>query len=191
MGVVVGIVDDIWNILVQMVPRGMDPVIFWLSFLIIFALTYLVLIMTHIFGKKGEEHKGIAALVAMIIAYFAAGSAFSSIFMSYFFPNLTIGLWALLGISMVLIVAGFKGKGGGLLGIIAFIVVMFVIFATWQGASAKLGIQSGALGLSAEDYAMLVILGFFALLGYYAFKSPSQQESVWDKMEKFFGGKHG
>ncbi len=184
MGVVVDVVGQIWNILAQIVPRGMDPVIFWLSFIIVFVITYIVLTMTHVF----KEHNGLAALVAMIIGYFGAASAFSSIFMAYFFPNLTIGLWALLGISMVLIVAGYKGKGGGLLGIAAFIVVMFVIFATWEGASAKLGIPSGALGLSAQDYAVLIIFGFFAILGYFAFKKP-EKKSAFEKLEEFLGGK--
>ena len=179
------ILEQMWVILGQIVPTGANPVIFWLSFILVFALTYLLLSLTHIF----KEHNGLNALVSLVIAYFAAGSAFASIFLAEFFPNLTIALWAVLGLLMVLIVAGFGGKGSSFLAVAGFIAMLFVIFGTWQAVSAKMNIPSGAYGLSSEDWAALALVGFIILILYFAFRKKPEGENKWELLEKLFGGK--
>lgn len=180
------ILDQMWIILEQIAPTGANPVIFWLSFILVFSLTYLLLGMTHIF--KGKN--GLNALVSLVIAYFAAGSAFASIFLAEFFPNLTIALWAVLGLLMVMIVAGFKGKSSSLLAVVGFIAMLFVIFGTWQGVSAKMGIPSGAYGLSSEDIAALALIGFIVLILYFAF-SKKTNKTVSEQLRELFGGESG
>ena len=179
------ILDQMWIILEQIAPTGANPVIFWLSFILVFSLTYLLLDLTHVFEKR----RGLNALVSLVIAYFAAGSAFASIFLAEFFPNLTIALWAILGLLMVMIVAGFGGKASSLLAVAGFIAMLFVIFGTWQGVSAKMGIPSGAYGLSSEDIAALALVGFFALIIYFAFAKKNNQKSIAKQLEDLFGGK--
>ena len=181
---IIGILDQMWYLLEQIAPTGANPVVFWLGFILVFALTYLLLSLTHIF----KDHNGINFIVSLVISYFAAGSAFASIFLAEFFPNLTVALWAILGLLMVMVVAGFKGKSSSLLAIGAFIAMLFVIFGTWQAVSARMGIPSGAYGLSSEDIAALALLGFIGLILYFAFKPPNQNEDKWELLGKLLGG---
>ena len=179
------IIEQMWVILEQIAPNGANPVIFWLSFILVFALTYLLLSLTHIF----KEHNGLNALVSLVIAYFAAGSAFASIFLAEFFPNLTIALWAILGLLMVMIVGGFKGKSSSLLAFAGFIAVLFVIFGTWQAVSARMGVSNSVYGLTSEDWAALGLLGFIGLIIYFAFKgNPPKGKTKWDLLGEMLGG---
>ncbi len=159
MGYVIDVLVSIWDILKQLVPAGIDPTLFWLSFILVTSVTYLLLSLVHLF----KNNSGLRLLVAAIMGYLGAGSAFSTVFLATFFPNLTVGLFVILGMLMVFAMIA-PGKSYAGFGYFAIIVLFAVIFGTWQGVSAKLGISSGGAGgtgvpgMTADDWAAIILI---------------------------------
>ena len=190
MGYVVEVLQSMWQILEQFVPNGIDPTMFWLSFILVTSITYLLLSLIHLF--KGKN--GITLLVSLIIGYFAAGSAFATIFLSVFFPNLTVGLFIMLGVLMVfaMILPDKTYKGFVW---VAVIVLFAVIFGTWQGVSSSLGIGgpggpgNGVPGMTPDDWAALILIIFVIAVFVLATKPKSEKKlpPFYKVLDKYFG----
>ena len=193
MGYVIEVLQSMWQILEQFVPNGIDPTMFWLSFILVTSITYLLLSLIHLF--KGKN--GVTLLVSVIIGYFAAGSAFSTIFLATFFPNLTVGLFVMLGVLMVfaMILPGKTYKGFVW---VAVIVLFVVIFGTWQGVSSSLGMGgpgsgsgSGQLvpGMTPDDWAALILIIFVIAVFVIATKpkSNTKKPPFYEVLDKYFG----
>ena len=183
MGYVIEVLNSMWNILVQFVPTGIDPTMFWLAFILVSAFTYLLLNLVHLF----KNNNGIRLLVSIIIGYFAAGSAFATIFLSVFFPNLTVGLFVMLGILMVFAMVSPEKSYTGF-AFAAFIILLVVIVGTWQGVSGKLGIggsggggsSSLVPGMSPDDWAAIILI--IAVLSIFVIsvrKPKNQPKKMW------------
>ncbi len=185
MGYVIEVLYSMWNILSQIVPTGINPTVFWLSFILITSFTYLLLSLIHLF----KDNKGIRLLVSIIMGYFGAGSAFSTIFLATFFPNLTVGLFVMLGILMVFAMI-LPGKTYSGFAIVAIIILFAVIFGTWQGVSSQMGISTGGAsipGMTPDDWAALILIIFVISVFVLSVRKPKQNKKFdWNKFMELF-----
>ncbi len=185
MGYVIEILYSMWNILSQIAPAGINPTMFWLSFILITSFTYLLLSLVHLF----QSNKGIRLLVSIIMGYFGAGSAFATIFLATFFPNLTVGLFVMLGILMVFAMV-VPGKTYSGFAITAIIILFVVILGTWQGVSSQMGISSGVgagvPGMTPDDWAALILIIFVIAVFVISARKPREKKFDWNKFMNLF-----
>ena len=190
MVVLTEIVNSMWSILKSFVPAGADPVLFYTTFLITAALVFAVLQVVSFF----KNSRALSVVVALIIAYFTASSAFVTIMVSKLFPNIGLAIMAILGVMLVLVFLApdLFEKGLGVSPVIGILIFLVIVWLTWVFAAPELqktGILdtiSGAtgFGITNEDVALVITIA--VVLGglYFLFKgeSKTQGESFFDKM---------
>lgn len=189
-----GIFVSIWDILKIIVPTGVDPVLFYTTFLITAALIFAIAQVISFF----KDNRALSMILAIVIAYFTASSAFVTIMVSKLFPNIGLAIMAIIGVMLVLVFLApdqFK-EGLGVSPIIGIGIFLVIIWLTWTFAAPALesaGILaqiSGAtgFGITNEDVTILVIAA--AVIGglYFLFKGKDENkgDSFFDKLFKVY-----
>jgi hypothetical protein len=161
MATIHGIIVSMAQMLNALVPAGVQSVHFWLVLLMSFAITFILLQLIPLFS----DHRGSAFIVAAIISYFVAGSAFATIIIAKLFPNVGIALMAILGLLMVISLLSPNSLKGGTswTPIVVIIALIFVIWATYSSVAPQLqaaGIISstGEGGVSNQDVAAIIVV---------------------------------
>ena len=173
------IFENIGKILTTLTPAGVEPVYFYSTFMIVLALSYM-LFYTLIPPLKG--HKGVSFIVSVVFAYFAASSAFVTVIVSKLFPNVGLVIMAVLGILLVIAFVtpgSFGTKGTPAANLIMLVGFIFIIFATYTFAAPELTAKGylpsggGGVAITAEDWAIIIILMIVIIGLYMMFRTPS------------------
>jgi len=159
MATIHGVLLSIAKMMGGLVPTGVQPIHFWLTFIISFAIIYVISLMLPIF----KEHKGASFVVAAVTSYFVAGSAFATLIIAKLFPNVGIAIMAILGFMMVIVLLSPDSmkQGTSWTPLIVIIAMVFVIWATYSSVAPQLQaagiISSGSGGnISNEDVATII-----------------------------------
>src|SRR3989338_1295378 len=134
---------DIGNILAQWQAAGVFS--YLLPFLLIFALTFGLLIRVGLFTTKDAEgerpNKSINAIIALAVSLMALQFDFVSIFFSEIFPRFGVALSIIL---VILILGGLfmplnvKGFNWGLIAVV-FVIIGIVIFSSLESFGYNAG----------------------------------------------------
>lgn len=191
---ITGVVKSMWDIMLQLVPKGVDPVLFYLTFILSLALIFVILQLIQFFREK----RGTAFIIAVIIAYFTASSVFVTVLISKLFPNIGLAIMALLGIMLVAVFLSPNSMKEGFTGTPIIVIAVFIItmWLTWTFAAPELE-KTGALGaistatgfaIDNEDTAVIVfgIIVLFVL--YMVFRTPDNQDGKGGKLLKWLTG---
>jgi hypothetical protein len=189
-----GIVVSAWEVLKTLVPTGVEPVLFYTTFIITAALIFAIAQVITFF----KENKALAMIIAVVISYFTASSAFVTIMVSKLFPNIGLAIMAIVGVMLVLVfLAPEKFKEGlGVSPIIGLGIFLVIIWLTWIFAAPALA-SSGILaqiqgatgfGVSNEDVTILIIAAVVIGGLYFLFKGKDETkgESFFDKLFKVY-----
>jgi len=186
-----GIVVSAWDILKAIVPTGVEPVLFYTTFIITAALIFAIAQVITFF----KDNKALAMIIAVVISYFTASSAFVTIMVSKLFPNIGLAIMAIVGVMLVLVfLAPEKFKEGlGVSPVIGLGIFLVIVWLTWIFAAPALE-SSGILaqidsatgfGVSNEDVTILIIAAVVIGGLFFLFKSKDDtQESLFDKFFK-------
>ncbi len=93
MGTITEFVQQIGQAFMSFSAPGIDPALFFGTLILIFAILWMALKKVKIFGTDNDI---VNALIALIIAYFAASSTFTTLIMASIFPNFSIAVVAIL-----------------------------------------------------------------------------------------------
>jgi hypothetical protein len=96
--------QQIFDAAATLAPPNSNPVFFFGTFLLAFAILFVALSKVPMF--QDNKWKPAQLLIAIIIAYFAASSAFTTVLLAELFPNFAIVIVAIL---VFLILAGMVG----------------------------------------------------------------------------------
>ncbi len=162
MATIHGVITSMIQLMNGLVPAGVQSVHFWLVLLISFAITFILLQLIPVF----QNHRGSAFIVAAVISYFVAGSAFATIIIAKLFPNVGIALMAILGLLMVvaLLSPNSLKSGTSWTPVIVIIALIFVIWATYSSVAPQLqaaGVISSTGeggGISNQDVASIIVV---------------------------------
>ena len=188
MGFVTEVMNSMFKILQGFVPIGVDPIYFWLTFIIAFAMIFLILIMLPFF----QESRGLAGLVALVISYFTASSAFVTIIIAKLFPNVGLVIMGILGIMLVVGLLAPNSFDEGMIAapFILIVAVVIILWLTYSFVAPELqaaGFISEGLGTSigSEDVAMVIAALIVIGIVFSIMKPANKGESA---MEKAFKG---
>lgn len=183
-----GVFGEMWDVLGSMAPVGVNPVYFWATALITFALIFIAIQLLPFMQKN----KAVAFIAALVFAYFTASSAFVTIIVAKLFPNIGLVLMAILGLLLVVAfispesVKEGKFTGTKFIAIFAFLVI---IWLTYTFAAPQLLAQgyitSTVTGsISEEDLAIvliiLVVIGLLSMLTKKKSKDKSIGKKIWE-----------
>ena len=104
MSVVLDAIQQISNAAASIAPPNSNPAFFWGVLILVFGILYVALSKVHMFQET--KWKPIRMIIALIIAYFAASSAFTTVLLAKMFPNFAIVITAII---VFLILAGMLG----------------------------------------------------------------------------------
>lgn len=179
------------SMLAPVVPAGVTGIQFISVFLIVYAITFLLLSNIHFL----KDNKSAQLLLALVIAFFTASSAFSVILITKLFPNL--GMVTIIIISFLVVMALIpEEKRGFTLGpLLTLAGIGLVAYLTWTSMAGTLSLEG--LGLPTltrnEIYGIIFILIFlsFILLIYLAGgkKKEIKGEKIKDFMKWLIGSK--
>ena len=161
-----GIAASMGTMLKGLAPMGVDPIYFWLTLAITFAVTFLVLLLVPLF----RDHRGAAFVVAGVISYFVASSAFATIIIAKFFPSIGLALMAILGLLMVvaMLSPGSFDSMSSYTTIIVLVVMAFVIWMTYSSVAPQLqaaGLISSNTGLSISNNDAATVIAAVIVIG--------------------------
>lgn len=172
-----GVLGGVFDILKSFVPIGVDPIYFFATFIIMFSVIFVVLGLIHFF----QGNKFISFLVAAVISYFAASSAFVTVIISKLFPSVGLVMMGILGLLLVVAFVSpgsFSGQGMAgkpLIVIIAFIIIIYLTYSYAAPELQKNGFISDSLGTTVSDQDVSIIIAIVIVLGViYAIVSSSK-----------------
>lgn len=182
MATISGILMSMWGILKFLVPTGVEPILFFTTFLLTAVLVFTI-VQTIAFFR---ENRAVSAVIALVVAYFTASSVFVTIMISKLFPNIGLAMMAIIGVMLVVVfLAPEKFKEGlGISPLIGILIFLVIIWLTWifaapalESAGILATIQGATgFGISSEDVALvLVIIGIVAGI-YFLFKGPKRDD---------------
>ena len=179
MATLTGIIASVWDVLKMVVPSGVDPILFFLTFLITSVLVFVILQVIKFF--KGNN--ALSAIIAIVIAYFTASSVFVTIMISKLFPNIGLAIMAIVGVMLVLVflAPNMFEKGFNIklpIGIAIFVVIIWLtwIFAAPALESAGILAQissSTGFAITNEDVALVITIAVIIGGLFMLFKKPT------------------
>ena len=190
-----GVITSMWNILQQVVPKSVDPALFFMTFLLTLVIVYLVLKQISFFQKAG----GVAFIAALVLAYFTASSVFVTVLVSKLFPNIGLAIMAIMGIMLVIVfLSPASLKEGEFSGTPIIVIAVFIItmWLTWTFAAPELE-KTGALSaitgatgfaINNEDAAVIIVAIVVLLIFYFIFKTPNPDEEGRGKLTRWLTG---
>lgn len=188
-----GVFSSIFEILKNLVPVGVDPIYFWLTLILSFGIIFLLLQLLPLFNDK----RGIAFIVALVMSYFVASSAFATIVIAKLFPNIGLAIMAILGLLMVIALLSPGSFKGGLkftvpIALVAFIFVIFMTYSSVAPELAKAGFISPGLGTTISDNDVAMVIAAIIVVGLlYMLVAPKGDgtSTFGDKFFKLMGQK--
>ena len=96
--------QQLFDAAASLAPPNSNPVFFWGTLLLAFTILYVALNKVTLFQE--DRWKPAQIIIALIMAYFAASSAFTAVLFAELFPNFAIVVVAIL---VFLILAGMIG----------------------------------------------------------------------------------
>jgi len=192
MATIHGVLVSLAKMMGGLVPTGVQPIHFWLTFIISFAIIYIISLLLPIF----KDHRGAAFIVAAVTSYFVAGSAFATLIIAKLFPNVGIAIMAILGFMMVVALlspSSLKG-GSSWTPLIVILAIVFVIWATYSSVAPQLQaagiISSGGTGnISNEDVATIIAAIIVIGIIWAIVRVPHQDHPYLDNMFNYLKGK--
>jgi hypothetical protein len=172
-----GIIKSMWDVMQMMVPKTVDPILFYMTFVMTAVVIYVILMQIKFF----EKAPGVRLVICIVTSYFTASSAFVTILVSKLFPNIGLAIMAIMGIMLVAVfLAPDSLKKDGFPGTPIIVIVVFIItlWLTWSFAAPELE-KTGVLsmikgptgsGISNEDAAVVGFFLFGAFVLYMVFK---------------------
>jgi hypothetical protein len=147
-------------------PPGIEPTFFWGTFFLIFAIIFVAISKVKLFGS---DNKAINVIIALVIAYFAASTTFTTVVLSKVFPNFSIGAVAIL--VFLIIIALVSGEDASL-GQKWYVYVFVGVVVLWIFVSAIFQISGAGVGVpnlfdnwTTTDWAIvvlaIVVIGYF------------------------------
>ena len=192
---ITGILGEAWSLLAAIAPLGVEPIYFWATA----AITFAIIFAAAIYLPFVKDNRWIAFIFAIVMSYFTASSAFVTIIISKLFPNIGLALMALLGLLLVVAFMAPKSfEDGGFTGVkgISIIAFIFIIWLTYTFAAPQLiaqGYLTGPLtgAISEEDIAVVIIVLILIGMGSVMMgKKQDGDESFLKKLGKAtFGGR--
>jgi len=188
---------QLWEVMKTIVPMGIDPKWFWTVLAITSFFVYFLLLKVPPFSENKNKW-WFAGIVALVIAYFTASSAYVTVIISRFFPNIGLVLMIALGffIFMAFISEGALASGSKFRAWIGIILLGVVILVSYFSSATELvarGLipQGYIFGFSFWDVVLLIVIILVAgaLINTLIPSQEGQQESVVDKFVKIFQGK--
>ena len=164
---ITGVATSLMEMLKGIVPIGVDPIYFFATFLIMFSILFVVLQLIHFF----KDSKFIAFIVAAVISYFAASSAFVTIIVAKLFPNVGLVIMAILGLLIVVaFVSPDSMKSGQMSGkpfiiIVAFIIIIYLTYSYAAPELRASGFISNELGTTISDSDMSIVIAGVIVIG--------------------------
>lgn len=124
---VLEVFQQLFDAAASLAPPNSNPLFFWGTLLLAFSILYVALSKVSLFQE--DRWKPAQILVALIMAYFAASSAFTVVLFAELFPNFAIVVIAIL---VFLILAGMVGFdfGNRTVMIIMLIAVIWLFMTT-------------------------------------------------------------
>jgi hypothetical protein len=178
----------------QVVPASVEPVLFYLTFILTLVIVFLVLQQVSFFQKS----RGITFLAAVVIAYFTASSAFVTVLISKLFPNIGLAIMAIMGIMLVIVFLAPGSLKEGFTGTPIIVIAVFIItmWLTWTFAApelAKTGALSAISGASGfainnEDAAVIIVAIVALMIFYFIFKTPNPENEGKGRFVKWLTG---
>ncbi|MDD5182269.1 MAG: hypothetical protein PHC66_03805 [Candidatus Nanoarchaeia archaeon] len=191
MSVITEVLSTVWDVLKAIVPSGVEPILFFTTFLITAVLVFSIVQLIEFF----KTNRPLALISAVVIGYFTASSVFVTIMVSKLFPNIGLAIMAILGVMLVLVFLApnkFKDKGMGISIPIAIAVFAVIIWLTWVFAAPALesaGILSQirgvtGFGITNEDVAVVIVA--LVIIGglYFLFKGPDTNNAGFLKVTR-------
>jgi hypothetical protein len=162
MGTITDFVQQIMDAFMGFSAPGIDPMLFFGTLFLIFAILWMALKKVKLFGTENDIVNG---LIALIIAYFAASSSFTTVLLASIFPNFSIAVVAIIVFLIIIAVvsgdeAGFADKRVPYF-ITAVIILWFMYLTLNQiGAMPEIGISGGMFWESwdATDWFIVILL---------------------------------
>lgn len=192
MSVVMEFLNTVWGILSSLSPIGIDPLMFWLMFIMFFAVIFLLIQKVHIF----EDNRGLAAIVSGVISFFAASSSFTVVTVSRLFPNLTVMIMFLIGLLIIVaLVKPRKGDESISYGVLVIIASFFVVIWMTYSSMSPMLVEEGYIS---EDVSSFItpdnILGigivlFVILIFWLIFRTPKSKGTGADNFATWLRGK--
>jgi len=187
-----GIVTSAWDMLKWLVPSGVEPVLFFTTFLITAALVFAIMQMIEFF----KTNRPVSFVIALVVAYFTASSAFVTIMVSKLFPNIGLAIMAIVGVMLVLVFLApdtFK-EGLGVSPIIGIGIFIVIIWLTWIFAAPALenaGVldtirTSTGFGITNEDVALVITVAIIVGGLYFLFRGPKADTNEAGFFKKLF-----
>lgn len=166
MGIVIDVVNTMLNLLKGFVPVGIDPIYFWLTAVISFCIIFLLLQALPFF----KESRGIAFVVAAVMAYFVSSSAFATIVISKLFPSVGLVIVGILGLLLVIAFLSPDAFEGGLqaapfIAIVAFVIIIYMTYSSVAPDLQKAGFISGGLGTSITTSDIALVIAIIIVIG--------------------------
>ncbi|MFA5406476.1 MAG: hypothetical protein WC307_03925 [Candidatus Nanoarchaeia archaeon] len=147
------------QMLAPIVPAGITGIQFISVFLIVYAITYLLLSKIHFL----KENRAAQLMIALVIAYFTASSAMSVILITKLFPNL--GMVTIVILSFLAVIALLMPKQEDKIPyapLIIIIAIGMIIWLTWTSVSGTLNIEGMNLPeLSRSEWFGVIFLLIF------------------------------
>ncbi|MCW1301205.1 MAG: hypothetical protein QW507_02520 [Candidatus Nanoarchaeia archaeon] len=155
-------IPELYEALMKITPPNVDPVVFWLVFLILLAIFYTFLGNIEAFKKK----RGARAIVALCLSILASLSIWSTTVISKLVPY--TGIAAVLGV-IILIIAGIFGLRGptkwialGLV-LLVFALTAYTVVPTIVANAEKFGIPvtekfPTLVTIETQDIALIIVL---------------------------------
>jgi len=161
-----GVLGSIFDILKNLVPIGVDPIYFWLTLVVTFGLTFLLLQLIPLF----KNSRGIAFIVAIVMSYFVASSAFATVIIAKLFPNIGLAIMAILGLLMVLAFISPDSFKGGLsytpiIAVVVFIIIIVMTYGSVAPELAKAGFIAPEIGVSISDNEVAMVIAAIIVIG--------------------------
>jgi hypothetical protein len=191
---VAGVITSMWSMLQQVVPKSVEPVLFFLTFLLTLVVVFLVLQQISFFQKS----RGIAFIAALVFAYFTASSVFVTVLVSKLFPNIGLAIMAIMGIMLVVVFLSPGSLKEGFAGTPIIVIAVFIItmWLTWTFAAPELertgalSAISGATGfaINNEDTAVIIVAIVILMVFYFIFKTPNKDTEGRGAFAKWLTG---
>ena len=127
--------QQLWDAAASIAPPNSNPVFFWGTLILAFSILYVAIDKV----KQFEDKKWFPAklVIALIIAYFAASSAFTTVLLAKMFPNFAIVVVAIL---VFMILAGLLGFNiGGKLAWLVIAIGLWWVFVTTSSTFIDFG----------------------------------------------------
>ncbi len=187
---ITGIFTSMIDILAALSPIGVEPIHFWLTALISFAVIFMLAQAVPAL----KENRMVALIIAIVVSYFVASSAYATLIISRLFPNVGIALMFILGFMMVIALLSPDSLKEGTTGVKFIVVFVFllVIWFTYTAVAPELeaaGFISGAgMNISSTDAAIVIVV-LVAVGIIYSLVSEKKpgKKSIWEHLaEKKF-----